>query len=171
MTDESWLILVDPTPKRILGERKKDDWQFLIDLGGSHPEEKFGQRAMDPTPKKNKGVRTGQRKKIDRDLNQKSWPWFFRSWPQSSPQQQQQQQQHLPPFYDLSASPQVKMSLWALTVQCGLVGSLTRVQTEKEKRQRKVKSSLRTMLRRRRRKTSILAAVVFQVAFFLAIAS
>ncbi len=62
---------------------------------GSHPAEKPDQ------------IRENQGQVVELTL---TLGLSLRSWPQSSPQQQQQQQQQqqLSPFYDLSASPQVK---------------------------------------------------------------
>ncbi len=64
-----------------------------MDLNGSHPEEDLVQEKgwrvqMWPWPKK-------------------SWPWLSRSWPQSSPPQNNNNNSHS--FFDLSASPQVKI--------------------------------------------------------------
>ncbi len=77
---------------------------------------------MDPTPKKILGGKTEWREKIEVDLHQKKvdldqkkFTLDLRSWPQSSPPQQQQQQQ-LSPFYDLSASPQVKIHISCVSV-------------------------------------------------------
>ncbi len=110
MTDNSWLILADPTPKRNL---VKEPW--------IPPRRKIRVWEQD----RGKKLTVTSTKKVDLGFLGHD----LKVVPQ---QQQQQQQQQLSPIYDLSASPQVKMSRWALTVQCGLVGSLTRVQTEKE---------------------------------------
>ncbi len=135
----------------------------------SHPKEKSGQRALDPTPKRNlvkepwipprreiwsKSPGSHPKENLGRESERtrwltnpdwtwripprrkfrvgkqdggKKWRWprpkkvdfglrsTLRSWPQSSPPPQQQQQQ-LSPFYDLSASPQVKIHISCVSV-------------------------------------------------------
>ncbi len=89
--EKSGLRLPDPTPKRNLVKER----QILIKLDGSHPEENYG---WEKRGREQKG-------QVDLDLDLRSTLIQGRDL-KVVPQQQQQQQ--LSPFYDLSASPQVK---------------------------------------------------------------
>ncbi len=99
---------IPPRREFWVGEKrwlKNPDWYWRIP-----PRKEIWSKSHGSHPKEKLGWENRTYKKIDRDLNQKkvdlgSWGHDLKVVQQ---QQQQQQQQQLSPFYDLSASPQVR---------------------------------------------------------------